>query len=327
MGQRSSAPSAGQRPSGVEHISTPSPTSTPVLLEASPAKIVENSGEHQKEVEIVGFPGSESFNRRLMSDTLAKDLFRCLPRDPTGSRWFLIYSSDIHGKSFNRLVQLICEKGPTIVVIKEGINGRVFGGYNSFPWLTVGARERRARSARASNARAEREGQPVLPQRPVNQQSLFFGDDRCFLFLHSNDKTVIYRPHPEINSNFMYLFDQHPDDDRIGIGMGGLPQHYGWFLDRWLEGGSCGGIRCPTFQSPMLAPLEQWPVDRVEVYAVGREEVTELIADFVPSSDGKTPIDDGSSVRTVRELQVEKVIMEMHNVHRFYGDRERDMCS
>eukprot|EP00658_Telonema_sp_P-2_P028177 TRINITY_DN21639_c0_g1_i2.p1 TRINITY_DN21639_c0_g1~~TRINITY_DN21639_c0_g1_i2.p1 ORF type:complete len:142 (-),score=30.82 TRINITY_DN21639_c0_g1_i2:117-542(-) len=75
--------------------------------------------------------------------------------------------------------------------------------------------------------------------------------------------------------NYMYLSDSHPDDSRIGIGMGGESGSWSWFIDKWLETGSCNQSvegepiqRCPTFNSLVLSPTMTWTIGRVDAFAV-----------------------------------------------------------
>lgn len=264
---------------------------------------------------------------------------------PHPNSWVLLYHSDIHGKSFQRMVQLCVDRGPTVFVIKDAASHRVFGGYNEAPWTTVATREKEAKSMAAGNARARREGiDSAVVSRPENQSTVFYGNERCFLFRvdpPSSSSTAtegnegeppgaeeavhVYHSRPSINANFMYLFDQHPDESKIGIGMGGQANYFGWFLDRWLETGVCKGTRCTTFYNPMLSITEEWPVESIEVYAVGTAVVEDLM-EQMQSADitgGKTLRDTGESVRKGEGCMPDKVILEMHN-HRFYGDEERE---
>lgn len=241
--------------------------------------------------------------------------------------WFLLYNSRIHGASFHRLVQLITDHGPTVIVIHDASSGRRFGGYNEASWTTVAQREKDAKSMAASNARAKRNGMADQVQggRPTNQAGTFFGNERSFLFRCSEGDEggapTIFHSRPDVNANFMYLFDAHPDEDRVGIGMGGVPpSQFGWFLNRWLEEGACRGARCSTFHNPMLSATATWAVGGVEVYAIGADAVEELKTKEV-FADGKTSGDTGASIRKGRTA--DKVILELNDTHHFYGDEAR----
>jgi hypothetical protein len=51
-------------------------------------------------------------------------------------QWRFCFSTEIHGESFAKLLGLIIDKGPTVIVVKDK-NKNVFGGYASEN-LTVG---------------------------------------------------------------------------------------------------------------------------------------------------------------------------------------------
>jgi hypothetical protein len=252
--------------------------------------------------------------------------------------WFLLYNSRIHGSSFHRMIQLITDRGPTLIVVKDNTSGRIFGGYNEASWSTVANREKEAKSIAASNARAKRNGMDDhVITRPANQASTYFGNEHSFTFRcrPASDESDqagdpagvdIYHARPHVNANYMYLFDAHPDDDKVGIGMGGVPPAYfGLFLNRWLEEGVCRGVRCTTFHNPMLSATETWQVGGVEVYALGTETVEELGATEV-LPDGKTMVDTGASIRKGQDRHADKMILELNAQHRFYADEDPRCC-
>lgn len=251
--------------------------------------------------------------------------------------WFLIYNSHIHGSSFHRMLQLITDRGPTLIVIKDASSNRVFGGYNEVSWTTVGQREKEARSIAASNARARREGMSsqLVEGRPANQAGTYFGNEHSFVFRCKDEASSevvrdadmdggvsVYHARPHVNANFMYLFDAHPDEDKVGIGMGGVPpSHFGWFINRWLEEGVCRGARCTTFHNPMLSATESWHVGGVEVYAIGGDVVETLKTSEV-FADGKTAMDTGASIRKGEDRVADKIILELNDQHHFYADED-----
>ncbi len=257
---------------------------------------------------------------------------------PSGlkEKWKLLFDSKLHGKSFSQLLERIVNAGPTLIVISEQLpphaddgtspSPRVFGGFCSSSWLTVQDREKAAQSAMAARARAQRTGcaSPV-PDRPRNQASQFFGSSDCFVFTSStagqDQRPVAYLSKPHINSNFMYLFDRHPDSERIGIGMGGTAGQHAWFLDSWLETGHCKGTVCPTFGNPMLCPRETFHVSRVEVFALDASKFTE---------DDLSPVDETAMSPAKSNLlspenhktNVDKILLELHGVHNFRSDQD-----
>ncbi|PWV06459.1 putative TLD [Trypanosoma cruzi] len=230
---------------------------------------------------ILGFAHGEELHR-ILPESLSLIIFNalptsCWPVSPQQPQWYLLYSSRIHGRSFQKLVQGLVDKGPTLIVIKACESSNVFGGFCGDPWQTVAAREKQERSRSAAVRRATREGQGAqgITCRPANQNSAFFGGENCFLFTN-RDGGLIYQSKPSINSNFMYLFDSHPLVDKNGVGMGGQPGHFGWFIDRWLEKGKCCGVCCATFCNPRLTDTEEWTIDGVEAYALHPETVESL---------------------------------------------------
>lgn len=261
------------------------------------------------------------------------------PRMPETPTWYLLFNSNIHGRSFNRMLQLCCERGPVVFAIREANSQkRVFGGFNVQSWLGVAAREKATRSVSAAQHRAARVGGSTSssgPTRPDNQSPQFFGDDRCFLFTDtvpssgekvpaSEGGALIYRGKTSINSNFMYLFDTHPDEDKIGIGMGGQPMRHGWFVDRWLEQGHCRGTTCTTFGNPALSQTETFTVDAIEVFAVDPVVVQALIDEH---GDGEiaTGAKSGAGVlQRGSETNCDKMLLQLHMNHHFYSERVVD---
>jgi hypothetical protein len=281
---------------------------------------------------LLGFASDAERQFRIVPESAIAAIHAAIPPSPNHATmkhhdsWFMIYNSHIHGASFNRLVQLIVDRGPTLIVIRDHSSRRTFGGYNEASWTTVAQREKESKSIAASNARAKRNGMvdQVQESRPSNQAGTFFGNDRSFLFRCSEEEgtaPTVFHARPEVNSNFMYLFDVHPDEDKVGIGMGGVPpSHFGWFLNRWLEEGACRGARCSTYHNPMLSATATWTIGGVEVYALGANAVEELKTKEV-FADGKTAIDTGASIRKGRIA--DKVILELNDNHHFFGDEAR----
>lgn len=268
-----------------------------------------------------------------MTDELGAVVAESLPTSCKGDslglsmKWYLLYSSNINGKSFQRLVQHIVGKGPTVLIIKLKNCPRVIGAFCESEWLTVADREKAAKSAAAALARATREGQTQRTGgAPKNQNNVFFGNENCFVLrAHSSDNDgvsengEIFKSRPSMNANFMYLFDTHPLEDKIGIGMGGQPGYFGWFIDRWLENGACYGSRCTTFDCPRLTPTETWMVESVEAYAVKSDVVEQLLRDGVQR---------GTSVSCLNrnpDSKIDQLILELNGNHQFHQN-ERPEC-
>jgi hypothetical protein len=179
-------------------------------------------------------------------------------------KWRVLFSSK-GGRSFPRVVRSICQAGPTLVALElllpliEGGNddensahqdggGRtvLLLAFNNKPWLTM----------------ADRRGAGRDPAAEKLQQAGFFGDDHCFVSLHSNlnrprstgdDRSAghLFKPAPRSSNNcFMFLVDE---EIRIGnvqlepsLGMGGPRGRHLWVLDEDID--TCRlCTRCSTF--------------------------------------------------------------------------------
>ncbi|ORC92972.1 PIF1 helicase-like protein [Trypanosoma theileri] len=297
-----------------------------LTLESNEVKLSVPSGVSSRTIgipQLLGFASGEEVNRILpdsLSLTIANNVpSSCWPVSSEVPQWYLLYNSFLHGRSFQQLVQRLVDKGPTIIVIRSCESPVIFGGFCGDSWLTVAAREKQDKSRSAALKRAAREHQIPhgITKRPSNQDPVFFGSENCFLF-SDRDGGSIYRPHPLINSNFMYLFDTHPLEEKIGIGMGGRPGCFGWFLDRWLETGASPPTRCPTFQSPPFTPGPSWRVDGVEAYALLPATVDTLLH----RAGGET---QGQSCIRNEENEADKMLLQLHGLHAF-DNRERPDC-
>jgi hypothetical protein len=317
--------------------------------------------------QLIGFPTQRAPQRRIFSEAgsvgesalrdeaLLRLITDNLPLN-CQEKWKLRYSSSVHGKSFSRLVERIRDRGPTVIIIQEGdqpstseaptaegkgssadyskhrtaSSPRVFGGFTTSPWTTVADRDKEGKSLAAARSRATRNGLEMPEERPANQATQFFGDSSCFIFTsgttHPNTPEV-HRARSNINSNFQYLFDKHPDEDRIGIGMGGKPNFHAWFLDNWLEKGHCRGTRCTTFGNPALCPREEFSIAAVEVYSVDPESWAE------EGDEGGTAMHQqnrtrmgtkGTCLEDKAAVNADMMLMEMNGMHEFRCDNVTD---
>eukprot|EP00759_Apiculatamorpha_spiralis_P022266 PhF_6_TR26566/c0_g1_i1/m.38439 len=243
-------------------------------------------------------------------------------------KWTLLYSSDHNGKSFNRLLTHVVSKGPSIVIIQEK-DGNVFGGYAAADWRTPADRYEEARDERASIARAERTGgqMPELRNRPSNQHVAFYGPEQCFVWSLSGEageggEISVYRARPSMNANYMYLFDTHALEDKVGVGMGGQAGYHAWFLDRYLDHGHCKGVTCTTFGNPRLSKEEVFEVVCVEVWGVDPAKAVPTgsgdNADFRQGAKKKTKAGEPGHVLD-DEDNADKAIMKMQGKE-FYSD-------
>ncbi|KAJ3597021.1 hypothetical protein NHX12_003421 [Muraenolepis orangiensis] len=187
------------------------------------------------------------------------------PQLPDGysAPWRLLFSTHLHGESFSRMVAGLARQGPTLLLIRD-TRGHVFGAFASHAW-------------------------EMKPQ--------FQGDSRCFLFT-VNPRLRVYTA-TGYNQHFMYL-NQNQQTMPNGLGMGG--QHGYWGL--WLDSDfGCGHSRarpkCTTYGSPQLSGDEEFTLDHVEVWAVGKP---------TPPEEGE----EGRGKRSVLDMDPEvQAIMEM----------------
>uniref|UniRef100_A0A665WP38 MTOR-associated protein MEAK7 n=1 Tax=Echeneis naucrates TaxID=173247 RepID=A0A665WP38_ECHNA len=148
--------------------------------------------------------------------------------------WRLVYCTQLHGESFARMVSSLIKCGPTILLIKDS-KGYVFGGFASHTW-------------------------EIRPQ--------FQGDSRCFLFTVFPKLTVYTAT--GYNQHFMYL-NHNQQTMPNGLGMGGQHGYFGLWLDSdFGHGHSRARPKCTTYASPQLSGEEDFILDSVEVWAVGK---------------------------------------------------------
>lgn len=158
------------------------------------------------------------------------------PQLPDGysAPWRLMFSTRLHGESFTRMMAGLMKRGPTLLLLKD-TKGHVFGGFASHSW-------------------------EVKPQ--------FQGDSRCFLFTVS-PKLRVYTG-TGYNQHFMYL-NQNQQTMPNGLGMGGQHGYFGLWLDSdFGHGHSRARPKCTTYGSPQLSGEEDFTLDSMEVWAVGK---------------------------------------------------------
>ncbi|XP_061578520.1 MTOR-associated protein MEAK7 [Cololabis saira] len=154
--------------------------------------------------------------------------------DSYSAPWRLVFSTVLHGESFTRMVAGLTKRGPTLLLIKD-TKGHVFGGFASHGW-------------------------EVKPQ--------FQGDSRCFLFTVFPSLRVYTAT--GYNQHFMYL-NQNQQTMPNGLGMGGQHGYFGLWLDsEFGRGHSRARPKCTTYSSPQLSGEEDFTLDSVEVWAVGK---------------------------------------------------------
>ncbi|XP_054476003.1 MTOR-associated protein MEAK7 [Anoplopoma fimbria] len=154
--------------------------------------------------------------------------------DSYSAPWRLVFSTRLHGESFTRMVSGLTKCGPTLLLIKD-TKGHVFGGFASHAW-------------------------EIKPQ--------FQGDSRCFLFTVF-PRLRVYTA-TGYNQHFMYL-NQNQQTMPNGLGMGGQHGYFGLWLDSdFGRGHSRARPKCTTYGSPQLSGEEDFTLDSVEVWAVGK---------------------------------------------------------
>ncbi|XP_018559528.1 MTOR-associated protein MEAK7 [Lates calcarifer] len=154
--------------------------------------------------------------------------------DSYSAPWRLVFSTRLHGESFTRMVAGLIKRGPTLLLVKDS-KGHIFGGFASHPW-------------------------EVKPQ--------FQGDSRCFLFTVF-PRLRVYTA-TGYNQHFMYL-NQNQQTMPNGLGMGGQHSYFGLWLDSdFGHGHSRARPRCTTYGSPQLSGEEDFTLESMEVWAVGK---------------------------------------------------------
>ncbi|XP_036896173.1 MTOR-associated protein MEAK7 [Sturnira hondurensis] len=162
-----------------------------------------------------------------------------LPRERQ-HRWHLLFSSELHGRSFSQLCGRIPHQGPCVLLL-EDCDGHVFGGFASCSW-------------------------EIKPQ--------FQGDDRCFLF--SILPSMAVHTCTGYNDHYMYL-NQGQQTIPNGLGMGGQHNYFGLWIDvDFGRGHSKAKPTCTTYNSPQLSAQEDFRFEKMEVWAVGETSQTEL---------------------------------------------------
>ncbi|KAL0968216.1 hypothetical protein UPYG_G00263930 [Umbra pygmaea] len=166
------------------------------------------------------------------------------PQLPDGYNmpWKLLFSTHLHGESFTKMVGSCKSSGPTLLLVKD-TKGHVFGGFASLGW-------------------------EVKPQ--------FQGDSRCFLF--SVVPCLRVYNCTGYNQHYMYL-NQGQQTMPNGLGMGGQHGYCGLWLDSdFGHGHSRARPRCTTYGSPQLSAEEDFTIQALEVWGVGKPPEEEEVS-------------------------------------------------
>ncbi|XP_034031614.1 MTOR-associated protein MEAK7 [Thalassophryne amazonica] len=208
--------------------------------------------------------------RCLLDPPTVMFLTTLLP-DGFRSPWRLMFSTQVHGESFSRMTAGLVHHGPTVLVVKD-TKGHVFGGFASHAW-------------------------EVKPQ--------FQGDSRCFLFTVF-PRLRVYTP-TGYNEHFMYL-NHGQQTMPNGLGMGGQLDYFGLWLDSdFGHGHSRAQPKCTTYGSPQLSGDEEFILDSVEVWAVGKppepEESCFLIISLEEPNSNKSILDRDLEIQAMMKIR------------------------
>ncbi|XP_047318902.1 MTOR-associated protein MEAK7 [Impatiens glandulifera] len=146
--------------------------------------------------------------------------------------WRLLYHSSFHGLSFNTFFGNISNyEGPTLLIVKDK-EGYIYGGYASQAW---------------------------------EKHADFYGDMKSFLF-QLYPKASIYRP-TGANKNLQWCGVNFSSEDiPNGIGFGGRPNHFGFFISASFDQGHT--FACTTFGSPSLSRSTRINPEVIECWAI-----------------------------------------------------------
>ncbi|GLD99360.1 hypothetical protein PINS_up008079 [Pythium insidiosum] len=149
-------------------------------------------------------------------------------------RWFLLYSTEIHGSSLHSLLVLAKNQSPTLIVVKDD-QGNVFGGFGSDEW-------RRA--------------------------TQYFGNGETFIFSFAPRAGSTQADGADPGANFVkYGWSRRNNyfmlcsEESLVMGGGG---NFGLYLDSDLSHGTTGP--CETFSSRPLVSSQEFNCVQVELW-------------------------------------------------------------
>lgn len=148
------------------------------------------------------------------------------------SEWRFLFSTNVHGESFSKLLGKICNQGASLIIVQDKF-GCVFGGFAPDSWR-------------------------VGPT--------FIGNASSFLFkLKPNLSTY----HPTCyNDHYQYLNIQQQTLPN-GLGMGGQFEYFGLWLDADFGKGH-SSESCTTYRGyQMLSGAKNFEINHIEVWGVG----------------------------------------------------------
>ncbi|KAJ0401884.1 hypothetical protein ATCC90586_003492 [Pythium insidiosum] len=149
-------------------------------------------------------------------------------------RWFLLYSTEVHGSSLHSLLVLAKNQTPTLIVVKDD-QGNVFGGFGSDEW-------RRA--------------------------TQYFGNGETFIFSFAPRAGSTQTDGADPGANFVkYGWSRRNNyfmlcsEESLVMGGGG---NFGLYLDSDLSHGTTGP--CETFSSRPLVSSQEFNCVQVELW-------------------------------------------------------------
>uniref|UniRef100_A0A0A9WFA2 MTOR-associated protein MEAK7 n=2 Tax=Lygus hesperus TaxID=30085 RepID=A0A0A9WFA2_LYGHE len=152
-------------------------------------------------------------------------------------KWRLLYSSSVHGQSWQTLCKNILSQGPSLVVIEDE-NNAVIGAFGPASWR-------------------------LCPS--------FYGNDSCFLFSLRPHLSIMTPS--GFNSNFQYI-NSGAATLPNGMGFGGKQEYFGLFLSSDFGKGKVNNS-CTTFNNfKMPNDPKDFDVRHLEVWGVGKADPT-----------------------------------------------------
>ncbi|CAI7830157.1 unnamed protein product, partial [Closterium sp. NIES-54] len=232
----------------------PLPTLVAPAVTASGCQIISEAGEQRRD---------SREDTWLLQKELTWHIAGAL-QDKECHEWCLLYSSKLHGLSFNSFLGKVSSvPHPTVLVVRDSA-GAVFGAFASKPW---------------------------------ERGSAFFGDMRSFLFSFLPAAAVFRAAGTSTNIQWSRCSADIPTSPSPsyqpqcasgfasesipnGIGLGGQPGHFGLFLSADFDSGH--SRPSTTFNSPSLSSSPNFSIDAVECWAV----IGASLSDRISAGDG-----------------------------------------
>ncbi|XP_069676383.1 MTOR-associated protein MEAK7 [Periplaneta americana] len=156
--------------------------------------------------------------------------------------WRFCFSTELHGLSFSKMLGLIINQGPCIIILRDKSN-HVFGGFASDNFI-------------------------LSPE--------FHGDSSSFLFQLCPEMRICEST--GYNNHYQYLNVQQQTMPN-GLAMGGQFDYCGIWIDAEFGKGHCSES-CTTFKNyTMLSGTKHFDIEQLEVWAVGPEPEKEELED------------------------------------------------